>query len=261
MPFVENQGVKIYYETIGKGTPIVMLHGILSDITSYEGYLESFKENYKLVLINLRGHGRSDKPHNIEDYFVEKLAADVLVVLDNLDIDKTHFWGYSMGGLIGFYLATYHPERFISFIFGGISPQPFDEEVMKRGQVLIDLVKGGAEGYLAALKQGGNELSEEYETKIRNCDFTALAAFASSDFPVKDNRYMGEISVPILIYTGEEDVYRHHQRSSEYAKSRTNVTYVSFPNRGHEVQGHCDLIIPHVKEFLENLTQWDKQKN
>jgi pimeloyl-ACP methyl ester carboxylesterase len=74
------------------------------------GYLESWRErgytnvlgdDYRLILIDARGHGRSDKPHEPEAYVRELRATDVVAVLDDLGIGKTNYFGYSMGGRIG----------------------------------------------------------------------------------------------------------------------------------------------------------------
>jgi len=59
------------------------------------------KDDYQLILIDARGHGASDKPHDPEAYRTETMVADVVSVLNDLNIEKAHFLGYSMGGQIG----------------------------------------------------------------------------------------------------------------------------------------------------------------
>jgi len=69
------------------------------------------KDEYRLVLIDARGHGASDKPHEPEAYSFPNVTADVVAVLDTLTIAKAHYFGFSMGGQNGFALAAYAPER------------------------------------------------------------------------------------------------------------------------------------------------------
>lgn len=83
------------------------------------GYVEALQHDYRLILVDAQGHGHSDKPHEPAAYEPQLFVADILAVLDHLHIAKAHFWGYSMGGRIGFATAKYAPERFSSFIIGG----------------------------------------------------------------------------------------------------------------------------------------------
>jgi pimeloyl-ACP methyl ester carboxylesterase len=86
------------------------------------GYVDSLKKDYRLIPMDIRGHGGSDKPHDPEAYKFKLLAADVVAVMDDAKISKAHYLGYSLGGLIAFGLAKYSPKRFHSFIIGGAHP-------------------------------------------------------------------------------------------------------------------------------------------
>ncbi|UCE38755.1 MAG: alpha/beta fold hydrolase, partial [Thermoplasmata archaeon] len=124
MPYVENNGVRIYYEIEGKGPPLVLQHGWSNSLEYWRdfGYIEPLKEDYRLILIDARGHGKSDIPDDPEAYEMDLMAEDVITVLDHLNIGKAHFLGYSSGGWIAFHLAKIAPERFTSFIIGGAHP-------------------------------------------------------------------------------------------------------------------------------------------
>ena len=75
MPFVDNEGVKIHYQVEGKGTPMVLVTGFTGSIDIWYNfsYVESLKQKYQLILIDKRGHGKSGKPYNPEDYLQEKI--------------------------------------------------------------------------------------------------------------------------------------------------------------------------------------------
>ena len=118
MPYAGNQGTSIHYHVEGDGPPLVLQHGFTSCLKSWYvyGYVEELCKSYKLILIDARGHGESDKPHDPNDYLLELRVNDVLAVMDDLKIEKAHYLGYSMGGIIGFGIAKHAADRFHSLI-------------------------------------------------------------------------------------------------------------------------------------------------
>src|ERR1044071_5325971 len=103
MPYTENSGVRIHYAVEGTGPELVLLHGFMGSIDDWNalGYVAALRANYRLILIDSRGQGQSDKPHDEASYALERRVADVTGVLDAVSVETAHFWGYSMGGYIG----------------------------------------------------------------------------------------------------------------------------------------------------------------
>ena len=126
MPFVTNRDVRIHYETIGNGPALVMHHGTFGSGADFIdlGYVDAFKADHQVILPDSRGHGQSDKLHDYNSYDLALRASDVLAVLDELGVRKADYFGYSLGGWIGFDLAIHARERFGSFIFGDPIPTP-----------------------------------------------------------------------------------------------------------------------------------------
>lgn len=124
MPYINNQGVRIHYQVEGEGPPLVLQHGFTDSLESwYEfGYVPALKHDYRLILLDARGHGGSEKPHEPAAYHAKLHVADILAVLDDLHIPTAHFYGYSTGGRIGFASAQYAPARSSAFILGGSQP-------------------------------------------------------------------------------------------------------------------------------------------
>jgi pimeloyl-ACP methyl ester carboxylesterase len=129
---VTNRGVRIHYETIGNGPALVMHHGTFGSGADWIdlGYVDALKADHQVILPDSWGHGQSDKPHDPTAYDLALRTSDVLAVLDELGIQKADYFGYSLGGWIGFDLAKHAPDRFRSFIFGAAHPyaesmQPF----------------------------------------------------------------------------------------------------------------------------------------
>lgn len=118
----DSNGVKIRYVTEGKGEPIVLLHGWMSD-SSMWGRLDTnpATKEFQLIAVDLRGHGKSGKPHDPEKYGPE-MAEDVVRLLDHLKLPKAHLVGYSMGAIVAGKVAATHPERVLSVVYGGQAP-------------------------------------------------------------------------------------------------------------------------------------------
>lgn len=124
MPPTVNQGVAINYELEGDGPLLVLCHGSFGSLEDWYdfGYVDGLKDTRTLVLIDARGHGKSDKPLDTGSYSLASRASDITAVLDALGIETADYLGYSMGGWIGFGLALYAKDRFRSLMLGGATP-------------------------------------------------------------------------------------------------------------------------------------------
>jgi pimeloyl-ACP methyl ester carboxylesterase len=98
-----------YYQIIGNGDPVVLVHGMGSDHTVWDGLVPLFKESYRTIAVDLRGHGSSSKPAG--PYSAELFANDIFRILESLHIKKAHFMGHSMGGAITQSLAIQYPDK------------------------------------------------------------------------------------------------------------------------------------------------------
>ncbi len=126
--FFDSNGVKIRYVMDGKGDPVVLLHGWMSDSSMWgqdrEGNTKleaAGAKEFQLIALDLRGHGKSDKPHDKEKYGAE-MAEDVVRLLDHLKIRKAHLIGYSMGAFVAAKVVATHPDRVLSVAYGGQAP-------------------------------------------------------------------------------------------------------------------------------------------
>lgn len=118
----DSNGVKIHYVVAGKGEPVILVHGLYSSAKrgwELPGIMSELAKNFRVIALDCRGHGESGKPES-DDEYGEKMAEDVVGLMDHLHIAKAHVVGYSMGGMIVMKLLTRHPERVMSAVLGGM---------------------------------------------------------------------------------------------------------------------------------------------
>ena len=138
MPYATNQGVRIHYEVEGQGPPLVLMPGTTGMLEEWEdfGYAQVLSQDYRLILIDPRGRGGSDKPHEPDAYDVKLMVDDLVAILDDLNIKKAHYFGYSMGAGIGFLIPIYAPERFYSLILGDFTYPIIGNEIRDNAMVI-----------------------------------------------------------------------------------------------------------------------------
>jgi len=256
LPYVNNQDVRINYEVEGEGPPLVLAHGGNDSLEMWRryGYTDDLKKDFKLVLFDFRGHGKSDKPHEASDYGTE-MAADVLAILDSLGIAKANYLGYSMGAMAGFTLATHHAARFHSFILGGMTPYEWPESMVQAARISIEgykLLLNDPEAYLKQMERLlGRSLTPEDSKEFLSRDAEASIAVLTSllNWPAMTDRDLTTIPVPCLIYCGELDPF--HSGAKESVNHIPHAAFISLSGIDHvSVFIRSDLVIPYVRSFI-----------
>ncbi len=118
----DSDGVRIHYLIRGQGEPVILIHGLYSSARinwELPGLVDLLADKYRVIALDNRGHGLSDKPE-AEDEYGLKMVRDVLGLMDHLGIERAHMVGYSMGGMILMKLLTIAPERVRSAVIGGM---------------------------------------------------------------------------------------------------------------------------------------------
>lgn len=126
MPYIQAGDVRIWYETFGQGEPLLLIMGLGGTVRSWGLQIPQLSKRYRLICLDNRGVGYSDKPPG--PYRIEDMAADALAVLDALSIRSAHVLGVSMGGLIAQALYHAQPQRVRSLILGCTGSGPNDPD-------------------------------------------------------------------------------------------------------------------------------------
>src|SRR5207244_5242694 len=139
----DSDGVRLHYEVNGpeQGTPIIAVHGFASDYRlNWAGtrWQETLTQaGFRVVGLDCRGHGHSDKPHDTAAYAIELMAGDVVRLLDHLDIATAAYIGYSMGARIGMQVVLDRPDRISRAVLGGIGDAGAIQQRAARPRALL----------------------------------------------------------------------------------------------------------------------------
>lgn len=241
------------------GAPIVMVHGTALSQVIWRGfgYVRELGSAHQIITLDLRGHGRSDKPHEASAYAMELFVGDVLAVLDELGVDGAHYLGYSLGGRVGFSLAAAHPHRVISLISAAGAPRSnpgaFDR-VFFPGCIDV-LETGSIDAFMDAWEaHSGRPLDTSTRAAIGANDALALAAYmreADRDSGVSDE-VLASMMLPTLMLVGSRDAERVPAARHAVA-TMPSATMRMLPGANHgETLRHPDAL-PAVRAFIDGV--------
>jgi len=248
VPFATNQGVRIRYEITGRGPPIVLHHGFSQSSKDWHraAYVDELADIHTVILVDARGHGESDKPHDKSAYNWPVQVFDIVAVLDELKVRKAAFWGYSMGAEIGFGVAVYAPHRTSALILGGASAHGSDIGSAFRGIDGTD-----PEAFLERLgARTGTSFDVNARTRLLQNDLRALSA-AAQDRPSLEHM-LSTIDKPCFVYTGGAD--KDMARARESATQIPQATFVAFADLDHGgAFERSEIVLPEAVRFLEQI--------
>lgn len=161
-------GVKIHYQTVGTGSPVVLIHGLAAsgDLNwKLPGVIAELAKNHQVIALDMPGHGKSDAPEK-ESAYGKQIVADVVALLDHLKIEKAHIVGYSLGGMVTMRLMADHPDRVLSGTVGGMGWLQEGSPLQKFWEKLAD--RSGAKAS-AAFLHGVPELALT-EAEVKKID-------------------------------------------------------------------------------------------
>jgi pimeloyl-ACP methyl ester carboxylesterase len=114
-----DDGIQLYYEEAGDGTPMVFVHEFAGDNRSFEPQMRYFARRFRCIAYNARGYPPSEVPEAVARYSQDRARDDILAVLDGLSIERAHIVGVSMGSLAALHFGLHYPDRARSLVLGG----------------------------------------------------------------------------------------------------------------------------------------------
>lgn len=250
--FTTSDGVKIHYMTLGqKGSWVVLIHGYTGSAQGNwfdNGIAQALAKNHRVVALDNRNHGRSDKPQ----LNGPGKAEDTLELMDRLKIEKAHIHGYSMGGAITGRLLATHPERFITAAFGGSGITEAEADWIAK----LPPDKQGTDPGEAALSHAlrihhamDNGMTREEAEKLAAGPPAPRPTPPAGAAPQRLEIDLTKVTVPVLAINGELD--RPHAKTTRMARELFNFTNVVLPGKSHLTAIVAGSI---PKEYVDSLT-------
>lgn len=251
MPFIFRDSVRLYFETVGNGTPLVILHGFMQTLEQNYHWIPLFPD-YQLILLDARGHGKSGKPHVPSAYRLSERMLDVIAILDHLGLKKAHYMGYSMGGWIGLGLSSAYPERFYSVLAGGIGPDALSPELSRYWrEPMIEALRDGMEEYCRRVEVVENRtMGKEERALYLDQDHKALIAQLSLEEDPDFRDALARSMARTLLFVGELDM--HHDSAKELCEGLPQAQFLSIPGRDHGAAAEPqNFLVAAITDFME----------
>ena len=252
MPKINRDGVEIYYEVHGNGPPLLLTHGYSSTSQMWQGQIAALSKHHKLVLWDMRGHGRSDYPDNQSAYSEALTVADMAALLDAVGADSAIVGGLSLGGYMSLAFYRAYPQRVRALLIIDTGPGFKKDDARdawnKRASETGDRFE--REG-LNVLKSASRERSE-----VSHRDASGLARAARGMLTQRDARVielLPNIKVPALVVVGADDA--PFLAASDYMAAKIpGAAKAVIPAAGHAVNiDQPQAFIDAVLSFLDGL--------
>ena len=214
--------VTYHVEVAGQGEPLLLLHGFTGNVDTWSFLVPMLRESYQLIMVDIIGHGQTDSPKEVRAYEMEQAAADLVSILEKLEVSTAHVLGYSMGGRLALSLAMLYPHYVRSLLLESASPGLKTErerlERRKQDQQLAErIVADGIEAFVEAweniaLFQSQKRLPNEQKLAIRKQRLAnsplglanSLLGMGTGSQPSWWNE-LEKLDMPVLLITGELD--------------------------------------------------------
>lgn len=236
--FLHNSGANIFYSEYFPADPqaptLILLHGNGEDHTYFVKQIPAFSPHFRLVLMDTRGQGQSTGGDGELNFSV--FAADLLALMDHLQIAKAHLLGFSDGGNLALTFALAHPERVQSLILNGANLNPGGVKLSTQLPIVL--------GY------GCCRLLSPFSHKARQ---NGAVLGLMVNHPHIPPQALATLTMPALVIVGERDMIRD-RHSQLIARSLPNAQFVRIPDGDHFCAAKCPEVFNHaVLSFLQNL--------
>ncbi|MBB4102284.1 alpha/beta fold hydrolase [Allorhizobium borbori] len=248
----QNDGLTLAYFDEGdpSGPPVLLIHGFASSATVnwvHTGWLKTLGDaGYRVIALDNRGHGASEKPHDPAVYHPDMMAGDAVALLDHLGIPSAHIMGYSMGARISAFLAISDPERVLSLVFGGLGIGMCDG-VGDWDPIAEALLAPS----LADVTHARGRMFRAFAEQTKSDRF-ALAACISTSRDLVSREDIAKIEAPTLVAVGSKDDIAGSGEA--LAVLMPNAKALDIPNRDHMLATGDRVFKAGVVDFYAGLS-------
>jgi 3-oxoadipate enol-lactonase len=266
MPITKIGNIELYYEVHGNGEPVVLIHGLSMDCSTWFNQIPVLSQNYQVIVFDNRGVGQTDATN--EGYSTEMMADDTVALLKFLNVDSAHILGFSLGGMIAQIIALKYPEAVKSLLLNATAAQ-FPAKAKHLVQTWLRMLNETVsletrirEGFLWGYT---NEFFEDDETVMASVNLAidhpyplSAKGFAGQIAALMKHNtrsQISQISAPTLVLMGKDDIFIPIEFSEELAVRIPKARLVILERGGH----NCWMEFPElfnqaVMQFLEEVT-------
>ena len=253
-------GTEIAYEAGGDGPPLVLVHGSGLSRGTWRGlgYLRDLQRDFTVVALDMRGHGKSGKPHDADSYSMDLHRGDIEAVLEATGLAPAHYVGYSFGARIGLSIAAHTPGllRTLTTVGGSWAPMNGNIGATFAPDWHEALTTGGMARFVERWGETiGRPIDPETRLAFMHDDPEALAAFftAAETGGGLTVDQLDSVTVPTLLLAGTRDVDRHRE-SQEAARRMPAAVFYSLVGQDHASSLlPVDQVTDLLRTFLETV--------
>lgn len=248
--YFDSDGVSIHYRVYGNGPDVILIHGLTSTAEdNWDTTVPVLSAEYRVVTLDVRGHGKSDGPH-VTGAYGKNMVADIIRLMDHLSIDRPHVVGYSMGGTLALNLAVDHPQRVRSLVVAGQGLASVEELEATSGAAQALRDAGTALVLIPDPDSIRDEIRERFMKTLALNDAMALAALLD-DYPqlAVDADALRATTVPMLLVSGADDWVI--PRIEKLKLIRADAKVILIPDETHLSAPASPKFVAAIEEFLQ----------
>ncbi len=251
---IHANGIDIHYEISGSGPWVTLAHSLATDLTLWDELAAVLSQHFSVLRYDARGHGQTSAPGG--PYSFPQLVDDLVGQLDALKIERTHFVGLSMGGMLGQHFALAAPERLDRLaIVSSTSRIPPEAGALWAERVAVARAQGMqahveatlARWFTAPYRQSHPEVMARIGTLIAATPVTGFAGWGAAICTLDLTEKLGAIKTPTLVVVGAEDTGTPPAASQAIAAAIPGARLEIIPQASHQ------LVIEQAESFTRLL--------
>lgn len=249
--YFDSIGVRIHYRVYGTGPDVILIHGLTSTAEdNWRTVVPLLSAKYRVVTLDVRGHGKSGGPHETGAYG-KNMVEDIVRLMDHLSIGQAHVVGYSMGGTLALILAIDHPQRVRSLVVAGQGFASVEELEATSGAAQALRDAGTALVLIPDPDSIRDDVRERFMKTLALNDAMALAALLE-DYPqlALDADALRATTVPMLLVSGADDPVI--PRIEKLQSIRPDAEFVLIQDETHLSTPSSPRFVAAIAEFLHS---------
>ncbi|HVU89343.1 MAG TPA: alpha/beta hydrolase [Pirellulales bacterium] len=265
--FVDSDGVKIHYVTMGKGPLVVLIHGFPDFWYTWRAQMPELAKHFQVVAIDMRGYNKSDQPEGVDNYKLDKLVADIDAVVKHFKADKAIIVGHDWGGIVAWTYAMTHPETTEKLVILNLPhPKGLSRELannpaqQKASQYARNFQQPDAASKvkpeMLAFWVKDSAAREKYIEAFKRSSMEGMLNYYKANYPREpytydENQPYPKVKCPVLMFHGLKDTaLLSGALNGTWDMIDNDLTLITIPTASHFVQQDA------ADQVTKNMVTW-----